>query len=84
MFFCLIFGFDKLRRKSGKQVYVCPNCSAADVYHVKTNDCFTFCFIPLIPCGGTKEYYECFTCGRVNVYAPMPYAPANHAPPPKR
>ncbi|KAI8338173.1 hypothetical protein BC941DRAFT_424783 [Chlamydoabsidia padenii] len=71
MFFCLIFGIDKFKRKSSGHVWTCPNCSAQDVYLVKNNDCFTFCFIPIIPCGGTKQYYECFTCGRVNVYQPQ-------------
>ncbi|KAI7872024.1 hypothetical protein BDF14DRAFT_1755407 [Spinellus fusiger] len=71
MFFCFTFGLEKFKRKTSNN-YSCPHCSAHDVYLVKTNDCFTFCFIPLIPCGGTKELYECFTCGWVNVQQPLP------------
>ncbi|OAD80310.1 hypothetical protein PHYBLDRAFT_137862 [Phycomyces blakesleeanus NRRL 1555(-)] len=70
MFFCFTFGFEQFKRKSRNQVYTCPHCSAQDVYLVKANDCFTFCFIPLIPCSGTKQLYECYTCGWVNVNQP--------------
>ncbi|KAI9253793.1 hypothetical protein BDA99DRAFT_607354 [Phascolomyces articulosus] len=70
MFFCFTFGFDNFKRRSGDRVWTCPNCSARDVYYVKNNECFTFCFIPLIPCGPTKHLYECHTCGRVNVCQP--------------
>ncbi|KAI8079166.1 hypothetical protein BDF21DRAFT_419577 [Thamnidium elegans] len=70
MFFCFTFGIERFKRKSGNNVWHCPNCQAKDVYLIKGNKCFTFCFIPLIPCGGTKSLYECQTCGWVNVQQP--------------
>ncbi|KAI8876162.1 hypothetical protein K501DRAFT_194439 [Backusella circina FSU 941] len=71
MFFCFTFGLDHFKRKSGHQVWHCPNCSDHSVHYIKSNQCFTFCFIPLIPCGGTKHLYECSTCGWINVNQPL-------------
>ncbi|KAI8976461.1 hypothetical protein BDB01DRAFT_802935 [Pilobolus umbonatus] len=70
MFFCFTFGLERFKRKSGHSVWHCPNCQAKDVHLIKANQCFTFCFVPLIPCGGTKKIYECDTCGWANVYQP--------------
>ncbi|KAG2176376.1 hypothetical protein INT43_005610 [Umbelopsis isabellina] len=70
MFFCFTFGLEPWKRRQKDKVYNCPRCSAQTVYYEKINDCFTFCFIPIIPCGSTKSLYECYTCGWVNVQAP--------------
>lgn len=37
-----LVGFDQFKRRSGHNVWTCPNCSARDVYLVKANECFTF------------------------------------------
>ncbi|KAG2187220.1 hypothetical protein INT44_004892, partial [Umbelopsis vinacea] len=65
-------GVQPLKRRKGEKVFTCPRCSANNVHYEKINDCFTFCFIPIIPCGNTRQLYECYTCGWINVNQP-PY-----------
>ncbi|GAA5990266.1 hypothetical protein JCM10908_005900 [Rhodotorula pacifica] len=85
-FIPLIFtcGCDRSLRQEGGQAHICPRCHNGTVFPTAEKNCFTFCFVPLVPLG-TKHLYHCTTCqwnasqsGPAPPIAPQPggfYAP---------
>ncbi|BGO95564.1 hypothetical protein NBRC10512_007822 [Rhodotorula toruloides] len=62
-FIPLIFtcGCDRQLSQESGQAHICPRCHNGTVFPTKERNCFTFCFVPLIPLG-SSHIYHCSTC----------------------
>ncbi|GAA5833082.1 hypothetical protein JCM11251_006509 [Rhodosporidiobolus azoricus] len=58
---CFTCGCDKQLSQEGSEAHVCPRCNNAAVYATKERNCFTFCFVPLIPLGN-DHIWHCSIC----------------------
>ncbi|POY73430.1 hypothetical protein BMF94_3768 [Rhodotorula taiwanensis] len=58
---CFTCGCDHQLSQEGHEAFICPRCHNGTVFPTKDRNCFTFCFVPLVPLG-TKHLYRCTTC----------------------
>ncbi|BGP17886.1 hypothetical protein JCM10213_000964 [Rhodosporidiobolus nylandii] len=58
---CFTCGCDKQLSQEGSQAHVCPRCNNGSVYATKERNCFTFCFVPLVPLG-SEHVWHCTIC----------------------
>ncbi|GAA6020071.1 hypothetical protein JCM10207_006776 [Rhodosporidiobolus poonsookiae] len=58
---CFTCGCDKSLSQEGNQAHICPRCNNGAVYATKERNCFTFCFVPLIPLGN-EHIWHCSIC----------------------
>ncbi|BGP56683.1 hypothetical protein JCM8202_001301 [Rhodotorula sphaerocarpa] len=73
---CFTFGCDRQLSQESDEAFICPRCHNGTCFRTRERNCFTFCFVPLIPLG-TKHLYHCSTC-RYSASAdgpPPPVAP---------
>ncbi|GAA5878622.1 hypothetical protein JCM8547_003847 [Rhodosporidiobolus lusitaniae] len=59
---CFVCGCDKSLKPEGNgQAHVCPRCNNASVTATKESNCFTFCWVPIVPLGSEHVWY-CSIC----------------------
>lgn len=61
----LIFGIQELKRRSKDRPELqggCPNCRGTNLTPITYRRWFTLFFIPVIPIGSAKSFYECNQC----------------------
>ena len=64
----LIFGIQEIKRTSKDRSILkgpCPRCRAENLNPITYRNWFTLFFIPVIPLGAAKPYYECRQCKQI-------------------
>ncbi|GAA6035584.1 hypothetical protein JCM8097_004914 [Rhodosporidiobolus ruineniae] len=71
---CFTCGCDNQLSPSGGDghAHICPRCNNGSVQAMKDRQCFTFCFVPLIPMGSQQIWYCTICQWRASQSGPAP------------